>query len=110
MNMQRRHIVVGGSVATAAFAFGLPSVSAGERANDVGGIHLHIELRAMPDRVSVRPGQPTSVRRYQGKLLRGDPDAFAPSAGSWLGPIISARRGQPVRIDLINGLHESTLN
>ncbi|MEO9101659.1 MAG: multicopper oxidase domain-containing protein [Burkholderiaceae bacterium] len=109
MNKQRRHIVVGGSVATAAFAVGLPLLSAGQRAGGGKEFDLHIELSAMPGRIPVRPGRPTQVWRYRGKLLRGDPGAFTPSAGGWLGPIIRAHRGQRVRIDLINDLPESTI-
>ncbi|MEO6972651.1 MAG: multicopper oxidase family protein [Rhodoferax sp.] len=109
MNKHRRHILITGGVATAAAALGLPPVRAGERSGDRAQIDVHIELRATEDRVAIRPGDPTRVWRYQGKLLRGDTSALEASAGAYLGPIIRVRRGQRVRIDLINGLPESTI-
>ena len=86
---------------------GLPVAKAGT--DDTRGIDVHIELRAMPDEVAIRPGAKTRVWRYRGKLLRGESSALDESAASFPGPIIRVRRGQRVRIDLINGLPESTI-
>lgn len=68
---------------------------------------VHIALRALRDRVAVRPGNTTAVWRYDGKLLRGAPDSLEP-AGGYLGPTIRVRRGQRVRIEFTNDLPEPT--
>ncbi|MEJ7932610.1 multicopper oxidase domain-containing protein [Ramlibacter sp. AN1015] len=69
---------------------------------------VHIELRAARDQVAVRPGRPTEVWRYHGKLLKGEAGCLQPS-DSYLGPVIRLRRGQRVRIELINELPEPTI-
>ncbi|MEO6362514.1 MAG: multicopper oxidase domain-containing protein [Caldimonas sp.] len=78
-------------------------------ARNASAVDVHIELHALEDQVAIRRGAPTRVWRYRGKLLRGDAGALDESLGSYLGPIIRVRRGQRVRIDLINGLPESTI-
>ncbi|MEO7243745.1 MAG: multicopper oxidase domain-containing protein [Rubrivivax sp.] len=93
--------------AAAGAALGWPLT--GRSAEPRTAADVHIELRAEPDRVQVRPGAPTRVWRYRGRLLRGDAAAFEASAGGYLGPVIRVRRGQRVRIDLVNGLPESTI-
>lgn len=106
----RRELLIRSSSALAALAgaaIGLP-VSAGSKPTQAQ-IDVHIELRATPDQVQIRSGKRTSVWRYQGRQLRGDAAAFEPSAGGYLGPIIRVRQGQRVRIDLVNGLPESTI-
>jgi FtsP/CotA-like multicopper oxidase with cupredoxin domain len=67
---------------------------------------LHIELRATKDEAQIRPGQPTHVWRYRGKVIKGDLRAL-----EFLGylPLLRVRRGQKVRIDLINDLSEPTI-
>ncbi len=109
-NGQRRRVLVH-SAAAAVAALGLPGLSTGAASEEraAAGIDVHIELHAMQDSVAIRAGAPTRVWRYQGKLLRGDASALDASAGNYLGPIIRVRRGQRVRIDLINGLPESTI-
>jgi FtsP/CotA-like multicopper oxidase with cupredoxin domain len=69
---------------------------------------LHLQLRAMPDRIALLPGPPTPVWRYDGTVLKGDPQAFELLSGSYL-PVLRLRRGQKVRIELINQLHEPTV-
>ena len=103
---QRRQVLLGSAGAAAASWLGLPAL--GAPAQD-DRLDVHIELHAVPDEVSIRPGKRTRVWRYRGKLLRGDASALEASAGGYLGPIIRVRRGQRVRIDLINGLPESTI-
>lgn len=68
---------------------------------------VQIELRAVRDRVAVRPGNTTAVWRYEGKLLRGAPDSLEP-AGGYLGPTVRVRRGRRVRIEFTNDLPEPT--
>ncbi|MEO5883205.1 MAG: multicopper oxidase domain-containing protein [Caldimonas sp.] len=101
---ERRAVLIASAAATASFG-AWPVVSIAS----TSGPDIHIELRAMPDQVSLRPGTPTRVWRYRGTLLRGDAGALEPSAGGYLGPIIRVRRGQRVRIDLVNDLPESTV-
>lgn len=70
---------------------------------------VHIELEALVDQVPVREGKPTRVWRYRGKLLRGGAGVLEPSAGGYLGPLIRVRRGQRLRVDLVNRLPEPTI-
>ncbi len=110
MELERRAMLVrssGALVALTGSVWGLPAAARGNEAR--ADVDVHIELRAEADRVSIRPGTPTRVWRYQGRLVRGDAGAFDASAGGYLGPIIRVRQGQRVRIDLINGLPESTI-
>ncbi|MEO6032861.1 MAG: multicopper oxidase domain-containing protein [Burkholderiaceae bacterium] len=107
MDSRRRLIVLGtaGAAAAATAAkLGVPATRAADTAVD-----MHIELHAEPGEVQLRRGAPTRVWRFRGKLLRGAAQAMQLSAGGYLGPIIRARRGQRVRIDLINALPESTI-
>jgi len=107
MDTRRRQLLIRSSAAAAAAAVGLPTLGApAERGNPPD---LHVELRAEPDRVSLLPGAPTRVWRYKGRLLQGDASALDAGAGGYLGPIIRVRTGQRVRIDLVNGLPESTI-
>jgi len=109
MNTQRRDLIRYAAGAAAA-TLGVPAWGAAAAGSDgAAGVDVHIELQAVADRVSIRPGAPTRVWRYRGRLLRGDAGVLDEPAGSYLGPIIRVRRGQRVRIDLINALPESTI-
>lgn len=106
MNTRRRQVLVHSAAAAAVIgtaSLGLPAWSASEAA---AGVDVHIELRASPDQVSIRPGAPTKVWRYRGRLLRGAPGALDTSM---LAPVIRVRRGQRLRIDLVNELPEPTI-
>ena len=92
--------------AGAAATLGLPVLGA---SRDSQQIDTHIELHAEPAQVQLRSGAATRVWRFRGELLRGEPGALEASAGGYLGPIIRARRGQRLRIDLVNSLPESTI-
>lgn len=103
----RRRALIQSAAATTAASLALPGLGA-----ESGGAiesDVHIELRAVPDQVAIRPGAKTRVWRYRGKLLRGEAGTLDASAGNFLGPIIRVRKGQRVRIDLINELPESTI-
>ena len=67
---------------------------------------LHIELRATTDQAQIRPGQPTHVWRYHAKVIKGDLRTI--EFLSYL-PLLRVRRGQKVRIELINDLSELTI-
>ena len=111
MDNQRRHLLTRCATAAAVATLGLPARGAatGSDASAAAGIDVHIELHAIQDSVAIRPGAATRVWRYQGRLLRGDASALDALAGTYVGPIIRVRRGQRVRIDLINALPESTV-
>lgn len=70
---------------------------------------LELLIRAKPDTVAILKGPETKVWRYEGEIIRGQKDALQIIPGSFLGPIIHARRGQAVRIHFINELPESSI-
>ncbi|NUZ08436.1 multicopper oxidase family protein [Piscinibacter koreensis] len=107
INDKRRLLLKGGSVA-AALALPATRVVAAGRPEVAGGADVHIELRAGHGEAALRPGKPTSVWRYTGRLLAGDPASLQVHAGSSLGPTLRLRRGQRVRIELLNELPEAT--
>ena len=111
MDHQRRRVVVGTATAAAVATLGLPRSGArAEGKEEVdAGIEIHIELRAVQEHVALRPGATTRVWRYRSKVLRGDASTLEASDATYLGPIIRVRRGQRVRIDLINELPEPTI-
>ena len=111
MNHRRRRVVVGTATAAAAATLGLPQAGArAERKEEADtGVDLHIELHAVQEDIALRPGAPTRVWRYLGKVLRGDASTLEASDATYLGPIIRVQRGQRVRIDLINELPEPTI-
>ena len=112
MNPHRRRILVEAATLAAGAALGLP-VFAASRSQPSRKVatdpDVHIELTATDGQVALRPGQPTRVWHYLGKLLRGDPGTLEAMPDSYLGPIIRVHHGQHVRIDLINNLPESTI-
>lgn len=106
MNRTRRRILQGGS-ALAAVALAGPGMAAG-RTTSSRVPDVHIELRAIRDEVTLRPGKPTAVWRYLGRLIAGDAAALQMEGGTYLGPTIRLSRGQRVRIELSNELPEAT--
>lgn len=106
--MERRHFlgVLGGAALLGALP-GMGHAAQGESAAFTPDLEL--ELRAVPDRISLLPGSPTQVWRYRGKLLKGDPQAVTHSPDSPLGPIIRAHRGTRVRIHFINELPQPSV-
>jgi len=70
---------------------------------------LEFLVRAKPDTAAIFKGPETKVWRYEGEIIRGPKDALRIIPGSFLGPIIHARRGQAVRIHFINQLPESSI-
>lgn len=106
-NRRRRRLLTGGSAAAALALTGCAAVAAG-RATATSAAGVRIELRAGRDEVALRPGKPTSVWRYTGRLLAGDPASLQVDVSSLLGPTLRLRRGQRVRIELLNELPEAT--
>jgi bilirubin oxidase len=68
-----------------------------------GAQEPEVELRlvAAPDSVALRGQMKTRVLRYTGEVLRGRRDALGHSAGN-LGPTLDLRRGERVRIEVVN--------
>lgn len=107
VDVHRRSALLGSAGAAALATLGLPvGASAGSAKGDVD---THIELVAEPGRVQIIAGSPTRVWHYRDKLLRGDAGALEVIEGGYLGPVIRARQGQRIRIDLVNALPESTI-
>ncbi|MCO5099351.1 MAG: multicopper oxidase domain-containing protein [Burkholderiaceae bacterium] len=111
MDHRRRRVVAGTAGAAAAATFGWPLSGARAERNEQAGADpdVHIELRAVQERVALRPGAPTRVWRYRGSVLRGDAGTLEASSDTYLGPILRVRRGQRVRLDLVNELPEPTI-
>ncbi len=65
---------------------------------------VEIDLIAKIDQVSILPGGPTRVWRYEAKIIKGDSSAVIPLPGTYLGPILRFRTGQKVRIRFHNRL------
>ena len=108
MNPIRRQVLIRSVTAATAASLGLPAWSAatGTGADADADADIHIELHAVPDQVAIRPGSRTKVWRFRGRLLRGAAGALDTSM---LAPVIRVRRGQRLRIDLVNGLPEPTI-
>jgi FtsP/CotA-like multicopper oxidase with cupredoxin domain len=107
VDVRRRSALLGSAGAAALATLGLPVGAAAGGAR--GDVDTHIELVAEPGRVQIIAGSPTRVWHYRGKLLRGDAGALEVIEGGYLGPVIRARQGQRIRIDLVNALPESTI-
>ena len=69
---------------------------------------IFVRLVAAPDNVRIRPGPETRVLRYTAEVLRGRGDAIRPSSG-YLGPTLELRRGERVRIEVVNRAGEPTV-
>jgi blue copper oxidase len=72
-------------------------------------VDLELALTALQGEVSILPGQPTEVWRYQAEVLQGDPAAVQAVEGSYLGPILRVRKGQKIRVQFRNQLPEQSI-
>ncbi len=70
---------------------------------------VELVLTAAPDEVLVLPGGQTRVWRFTGRLIKGPADTLQTIPGSYLGPVIRLRRGQQVRVRIVNQLPESSV-
>jgi FtsP/CotA-like multicopper oxidase with cupredoxin domain len=70
---------------------------------------LDIDLKATADDISILPGTPTGVWRYEAQLLKGDATSLIPLERSYLGPIIRAHTGQKVRIRFTNDIADESI-
>lgn len=69
---------------------------------------LEMSLTATEATIQILPGPSTKVFSYQGKVLKGDPEAVVAVPNSYVGPIIRTRIGQKVRIHFKNNLTEAS--
>jgi len=69
---------------------------------------LVLRITAAPARLAIRSGSQTRGLRYAGEVLRGRPDAIRASAGN-LGPTLELRRGERVRIEVVNRTGDPTV-
>lgn len=116
MSLTRRELLalgLTGLVTTAAraqgatfgsFALPAPRSRRGDFEPDV-----EIALDAAPGAVQLRPGAPTRVWRFSGRVLKGPATALTPNGDSYLGPTLRFTRGQKVRIRFRNGLPEPSI-
>jgi FtsP/CotA-like multicopper oxidase with cupredoxin domain len=70
---------------------------------------LELELRAAEGKVQILPGAQTRVWTYQGRVLKGDPEAIGTLENTYLGPIIKVRKGQKVRIHFRNEIEDLSI-
>ena len=67
---------------------------------------VEIDLIAQEAEVPILPGAPTRVMQYVASLRKGPEGTLIPLPGSYLGPLMVFRKGQKVRIHLLNKLSE----
>ena len=69
---------------------------------------LVLRLVAVPAAMKIRAGAETRGLRYTGEVLHGRADAVRQSPGN-LGPTLDLRRGERVRIEVVNRMQEPTV-
>lgn len=117
-NINRRKFIQIGS-AGAVIAVSWPFVSACDSLSSKNGADrnpdkrfkpdLDIELSAVEREISLLPGRKTTVWTFESKLLAGEKPSLQQMNGSYLGPIIKAKKGQKIRIRFNNGLPEKSI-
>jgi FtsP/CotA-like multicopper oxidase with cupredoxin domain len=65
---------------------------------------VELSLTATPSEVQILSGKPTTVWRYTGQVIKGNPGNLVNLEESYLGPIIRVQRHQKVRIHFKNNL------
>ena len=73
-----------------------------------GDPDLHLRVMAAPAAMAIRSGPRTRGLRYTAEVLRGRRDAVRPAPGN-LGPTLELRRGERVRIEVVNRTGEATV-
>ncbi|MGE0356418.1 MAG: multicopper oxidase family protein [Burkholderiales bacterium] len=69
---------------------------------------LFLRIIAAPAAMAMRKGSRTPGLRYSGEVVRGRRDALVPGPGN-LGPTLEFRRGERVRIEVVNRTGEETV-
>jgi len=70
---------------------------------------LDFSLVAENGQAEIFRGSPTGVWKFRPRLHKGDSDRVESIPGSYLGPIVKVRRGEKIRIRLLNKLPEETI-
>ena len=70
---------------------------------------IEISLRAIVDTFNFSDDMETPILRYIGELIEGNPNSLVAMPNSFLGPTIRVKRGQKVRVHLINELATKTI-
>jgi FtsP/CotA-like multicopper oxidase with cupredoxin domain len=112
--ISRRSVLRAGALAAASTAVGCrrgASATLGGEPRASPPPDLDVTLAAVRSEARLDPSarRPTEIWRFEGQLLRGPPDALAPSPGPTLGPTFRARPGQRVRVRFENRLAESSI-
>ncbi|HEU0198083.1 MAG TPA: multicopper oxidase domain-containing protein [Nevskiaceae bacterium] len=98
----RRDFLHYAGISTAALLLGIPDPGARERTRSGAEPATWIQLTATRQGVAVRTGSETRVWSCQARVLAGGPTRVQTWRGGYLGPILHLRRGQNVRVDVIN--------
>ena len=112
---RRQFLQITGAGAAGLLTGSMTSLISAGRANAAGPVSsrfvpdLDIALNAAAGEVPILPGSPTSVWRFQGRILKGDRASLVNLERSYLGPIIRARTGQKVRIRFTNEIADQTI-
>ena len=77
--------------------------------SDIFTPDVELTLRATATQFEFQKGQLTQVLQYVGHVEKGDKDVLQPIPNSYLGPTIHLKRGQKVRVTLINELPVETI-
>lgn len=70
---------------------------------------VELDLFMAPSTSQLRPGAPTPVWSYSGKVRKGSPNILTPIPGSYLGPTIRVKRGTTMVVHMHNQLPEPTI-
>ncbi|MCB0094655.1 MAG: multicopper oxidase family protein [Caldilineaceae bacterium] len=77
--------------------------------NSDADVDVEFSLTAAESTISILPGKETTVWRYTGEVLKGDPLALQHLSDAYLGPILRLHKGQKVRIHFQNELSEASI-
>ena len=86
----------------------MPRIPA-RKANPNFKANVEFDLYCKPNKVSILTGAETQVLQYSALLKKGPKETLVNIPGTYLGPIIHLQKGQKVRINLHNGLTESSV-
>lgn len=70
---------------------------------------VELSIEAVQDQVEIFPGKQTLVWRYKGTVTKGDASHLVEIPGSYLGPIIRARKGEKFRVRFTNRIPQSSI-
>lgn len=79
------------------------------KASNDFGPDVEIELTAQPVAMQLLDGKKTNVFHYEAKLLKGKESNLSEIPGSYLGPIISVKQGQKIRVIFKNNLPRESI-